>query len=183
MKFKEFLKESPVTLDATGSDIFNYVPSYKEVVAKLKRKVGFIREYDMLSDGRSYALVDKENEKVAAYSRISVQYVPRSKIKERNKQSLLWKNNTITSSEIRYMFLQALDDHGLIFSDDMQTAGGKSFWKSMYNDYKGSRYYEVGYYDELNDMFVPFLKDDGDEEFEQHYKDDSYTVLYIRMKK
>lgn len=182
MKFKEFLNEAPSNITASKKHLSTHVPSYSELINQCKNKVGYINDYDMISDGSVYALVDRSNEKVMAYSRIGNVYVPRSKFKDFKSQTLLWKDDSITKENIRYMFNQILDDHTTIFSDDVQTKGGKAFWKSMFNDYKGSRYYEIGYYDGYNDKLVPFTKSDGEDEFNSHYGKDNYTKLYVTAK-
>lgn len=189
MNFSQFLNETPSPAVIPRSGIKNGVPSYESFMKKDNDtkfwKCGYWHEFDMyqkeFSVGPSYqyAIVDKENKKVIAFSKLA-----KSRYKNETKysQTLLWKEKNQPSELIYFVFNQIIDDLKFVTSDDIQTAGGKAFWKKLCKKYVNSPFFEVGYIDEYNNRLVKFKSnDDFEEEFERQYKDEEeYNVLYIK---
>ncbi len=191
MKFIQFLNESPAMITASREKMKNHAPNFIALSKLINKseKEGFYEYKDIykftnrVSKSTSYFVLDEENKKVLFYSQISS--VSGSSFKGNvDKQSFIYQDASFKGAA-DYIFMRLiLENHGTILSDSDQTKGGKSFWKKLFDKYRDTNNYEVGYYDGLDKKYVPFHKDDTDSDFNDHYKGSNqhYNHIYIKAK-
>ena len=183
MKFVDFLNEMAATIKLSPEEIKDHIVSYDQLMKYKATKFGYIGDYDLLKTPTAFYAVDAENKKIVMYSRIAVRDQPSSKVLKRfRQQTMVWKENHITTKQFNVFFMYVLDEIGTIFGDESQTIGAQKFWKSLFEHYKGSTYYEIGYYDDANDTLHKFTRDDTLKDFDEAvYKKSDYNIAYIKM--
>ena len=191
MNFSQFLNEAPLlSKSITREEIIKSVPTYKELMRNKSKlqKVGYYHDYEFYHKpggayrGGEYAIVDEKNEKIIAFSQLAKTMRPSLKM-EYKTQKLLYKDKDESSEIMKFFFDQILDTEKFIMSDDLQSKGGKAFWKKLCLYWINSKFCEVGYLSQEHKKLIPFRsKEDFEEEFESLYKNDNYDTLYIKKK-
>lgn len=192
MKFSHFLNETPLlSKSITREEIIKSVPTYKEFMRNKNKleKVGYYKDYNFYHKtgnsfwgGGEYAIVDEDNEKIIVYSQLAKTSRPSLKM-EYKTQKLLYKDINESSEIMKFFFDQIIHDQKFIMSDDLQSLGGKAFWKKLCLYWINSSFCEVGYLSVEHKKLIPFKsKEDFEEEFENLYKDNNYNTLYIKEK-
>ena len=132
--------------------------------------------------GGEYAIVDEDNKKIIVYSQLAKTSRPSLKM-EYKTQKLLYKDENESSEIMKFFFDQILDTEKFIMSDDLQSKGGKAFWKKLCLYWINSKFCEVVYLSGEHKKLIPFRsKEDFEEEFENLYKNDNYDTLYVKEK-
>lgn len=181
MKFSEYLAEAPLMMDIGKDELKPYISSYSKIMRSDPDKVGYFHEYNVYKYGKNgkinYAAVNDEKEDVVFDAHITTMTKPF----KHYKQSLLWRDEVVTSEIVPFMFDIILEDLRTVFSDDIHTKGGKVFWKNLVKKYVGSSRYEVGYLED--NRTLKFEKDDWEETFESSYERENMTNrFYIKIK-
>lgn len=181
MKFKDYLAEAPYILDdLEPSEIKSAVPTWNKFKSLDTKKVGSFKKYTIykgFSGSKTvfYLSVDEKNEKVVAYNKIMAVNI--STEHSGYKQVLVWRDPSTESEIIYHVIDKIISEYGTLYSDDTQSYGGKSLWKTLLTKYIKDSSYEVGYY--FKGSATP-IKTDLDKIFQSQYG--KRSQFYIKHK-
>lgn len=192
MNFKQFLNEAPLMSTYSKETVKDIVPTYKSFMKheSLLTHIGKYKGYEFYlrhikkSAGSTYqyALIDSKKEEIVCISSLYENSTADGKYMQ---QGLIYKDDSLSSSYIDYIFNYVLDIHKVITSDTEQTIGGKKFWIKLCNRYMTNSKYELGYVVHKTKEFIKF-SDDWESEFEEQYNEDSkkaHNLIYIKKSK